>query len=448
MSTICLRNRFLIAMCVAGIGLALCSYGYAQPEGEMRILDLRDCLNLAIQHSPEVTISLEDVQLSLAEEKQREAQFYPSANVDVSYGSIERDRTDPGDENTLLESGLTVRQPLFTFGRLNSDLRSAQASTKHFHSELAENRHLVQAEVINNYFALLMAKEIMRIREEAVRLAEAHLEKVRGFFQLTALKKVSLLRAEVFLQSLQIQSVNAVYTVDDRKNRLRVLMGIPQKEDFDIAGATIGGEIHGQFASDLLGPIADNHPLLDKYRYDILSKQEQINSLEASRYPQIGFFARYERRDEIFDFDETLQPEDEWNVGLTLGWDLFDLFTAQYERSRIEAQARAVDGEAELARDQIRETIDNQRNNIALLQKQIDYYAKLKEMLEESYDLVEQGYYAGVYGHLEWESTFRQLEDARIQLAIARRNLEKSRLLLLWATGNSLAGPQAPGEMP
>src|SRR5499426_3838834 len=95
-------------------------------------LTLEQCLERALTYSPDVTEAQAEIRIAESQLAQAKAGRLPRATftsinglVNGAQGNAVTGRTDNGDIGPFTKGELEVVQPLYTFGRLASEIRAA-----------------------------------------------------------------------------------------------------------------------------------------------------------------------------------------------------------------------------------------------------------------------------------------------------------------------------------
>src|SRR5690606_30470976 len=113
-----------------------------------------------------------------------------------------------GRENAWIAAA-TLNQPLFAGGRIVSGVQLAQHGEAAAEASLREARADVALQVRQAYYGALLAQEAESIVEASVELAQQHLDRVRLLLETGQASELDALRAEVELENLRPQLVQA-----------------------------------------------------------------------------------------------------------------------------------------------------------------------------------------------------------------------------------------------
>jgi outer membrane protein TolC len=209
---------------------------------EERIVDLDECINIALQNHPDFFLSLEDNKKSIAE--YRVAKSLRSVIVDGEIKTIETDKDDdetkssdvkvPGkDTNIGLFAGLTVSYNLYD---AKKDFIEENAKTNIDISKLKsqKTRNEVLLEVKNAYYGYLLSKNTLKIREEINKKYRKKSDLAKQLFEQGSRPILDVSKAEVDMADSQLQYEKAKN--NERKTKLSLFhsMGLEEVESLSI----------------------------------------------------------------------------------------------------------------------------------------------------------------------------------------------------------------------
>jgi outer membrane protein len=227
--------RFLASALLA----ALCaSVAWAQlPAGP---LTLSEAVRLALERNPEVLIARD--QLAELEGKITEvrAEAFPQVSLE-GYGLRMR---DPGILNSgsfdnvppdfrallipqstnLFDYGVTVKQPLYTAGKIRTAIKLALEGRREKEAALEVVRQSVAYRVFQAFHDLLLAQANLEVVRETYRQREQHLEQVRSRFANGVATEVDLLRSQVSLANTEPELIRAENSIRQARSALNNLI--------------------------------------------------------------------------------------------------------------------------------------------------------------------------------------------------------------------------------
>jgi outer membrane protein len=235
------RYRFLPGLL---IGLLLTGVMEAVAASPGQRLTLEQCLERALTYSPDVNEAQTEISIAESQLAQAKAGRLPQASftsingiVNGAKGNAVTGRTDNSDLGPFSRGELEIVQPLYTFGRLSSEILAASRGVEAKRAATQSTRDATIASVKELYYNLLLSRQVKELLDEvrenftkALSTAEKRIEAGES-----TITQPDLLKLRIGLASI----TREVYTLDRAivVTRLALLrqVGIPLTDDVDIA---------------------------------------------------------------------------------------------------------------------------------------------------------------------------------------------------------------------
>lgn len=314
-----------------------------------------------------------------------------------------------------------------------------EAARYNFSEEQADIRLRVQ----EAYIQALLAGELVTISSAAIEQARAFLEEEQLRLRAGRASDLEVMRAEVELENLRPQVVQAQNALEVAVLNLKRLANIPFEQPLALTTPLT-----------LPGPEAARAPEIDaeavtSNRASVLAAQEQVRlreaqvRLERAGYlPSVAATAGYGRQlfaEGIFDLSGTWRPD--FTVGIGVQIPIFDGF----RRSASVQQARVALSQAEYQLAQLQEVVQLQleqaRGERERARSLIEARQRTVEQAERVYDLTTLQYDEGVTTQLD-------VANARLALLSARSNLVQALADFYLADANLIRAQVSPGAQP
>ncbi|HEX7090299.1 MAG TPA: TolC family protein [Longimicrobiales bacterium] len=329
-----------------------------------------------------------------------------------------------GNENTWI-AGLSVSQPVFTGGRISSAISAAESAAEAARAGLEETRADVALEVKRAYYDALLASRSAEIVELSAELAREHLEQVRLRLEAGRASELEALRAEVELENLMPQLVQARNQRDVAMLNLKRLINLPADADIVLTTELDAQTSNGTDLVAIELPTPEQAEELLRRRAAVRAAQEQVAMREeqvdiarAAYLPTIALTGNLTRQafpDGTFGFPGGDDWRDDWSVGFAVQLPLFQGFKRGADVAAAKAQVR----QAELQLSQLREGLileyRQARSELERAQAQVAAASRTVEQAERVYELTELRYREGLATQLD-------VSDARLALQQARIN--------------------------
>lgn len=352
-------GRFSI---VTVLVLSLVSTAFSQ---EKLTLTLQESIELALSQNPSYLAAEERVQGAESKIREAMAGFFPSLSVSglrtlkEKIMVLEFPSFIPGEPPQRVELDFTrdyqasfsLSIPLFMGGQLKSGFK--QAKYNHLSSEESrrQSEHMTVFNTKRAFYGYLLAKEFVRVAEDAVSVAEKHLKNVQTMYEVGMSSKFDLLRSEVQLANLKPQLIKAKNNVKVAELNLKTILGVDQEREIEIKGQLI----YSPYEPDLekaLQRAVQNRPELQQFNYQKMMATEVLKMSRGSRYPTVAITGSFNLWADEFNFQE-----DTWQsyyaVNLAVSVPLFRGLTSAAQI----AQSKSMIREIELGRKGLEDMI-------------------------------------------------------------------------------------------
>lgn len=390
-------------------------------------LDLQKAIQIALEKNTEIRVAKLEVDKS--EEKLRETRsgLFPNIEANGQYqryiekpviflppGSPFGEVLEIGSNNSYLGT-IGARVPIFSMG-LYDGIGVASKSV-----ELnSENLRFTEIATINNvkkaFNSVLLAREFKDVINQSLQNSLDQLENVKRLNKQGVASDYDLLRAEVQVENLRPQVIQAENNYEISKENLKVLIGLKSEQEINILDEF---DFDGQYDISLqqyLDDVMKNNPQLA-----ILNKQEEIAnraiSLEKSAYfPSLSAFGNYQYQAQSDDFKfSDYKWVSTFVVGLQLQIPIFNGFKTP---ARVE-QANITLNQLEEQRQGLTEALKTQLQNVVYVIEQtiirIKGQDKNIEQAQQGYEIARTRFENGLGTQLE-------VNDAELALRQARLN--------------------------
>jgi len=304
-------------------------------------LTLAACIRTALERNPQTRGSWQSARAAAARVGEERAAYLPDVGLraEAARGkSVALDSDKESDPRNSYTAGIDVSYLLFDGGARRARVEGAEAAL--IEAGFRHNTKLqdIALAVEASYYEHLGAQWLLKVAEETVRRTRYQLELARARHESGVVTRADVLRAETQRADAQVQHVQARNGVRISHGRLAHAMGIPVHSTFEIA------ELPGDVQQDELPRIerlfdeaARQRPELQAALARIETIRAQVAEGKAAYWPTLSAEASAGRRDTDF-----VPEREEWAVGLTVAFPLFDGFE---RRNRVK-RARADLGKA------------------------------------------------------------------------------------------------------
>jgi outer membrane protein TolC len=386
-----------------------------------RELGLEEAVNIGLENAPLIVARVGDYVAAQQRVNQALAPLLPQLFGSGNYGRLRSISTISGAANytDFGSASVTASQLLFDFGRTWAAKDVAKSNAQAL-KEVLEAQKLDIAQLVKTqYFTLLLSKRLVQVNLAALDRAEVNLRSAQGFFQVGTQPKSFVTRAEVDVANARVNVIRAQNAVNLARVALNTAMGIAVNAPTEVRDLLA----YQQFPTNreqLVSEALRNRPEYRQVKAQADAADAAVRQTFRDFFPNLFGSGTYGITGvtgaPAFNSRSTngfIDSGNEWNVGLTLNWTIFDGGgkVARYKEAKanLEAsQARVRDTEL-----QIWQNVEQSYLNLGEAEERIGAAQKAVESAEENYQLARGRFDAGVANIIE-------LTDAQLALTQAQ----------------------------
>jgi outer membrane protein len=415
-------------------------------------LNLEKCLKIALDVSPAVGISREQLSSSRTGVMQGYANFLPNANaslwaghsflgpspgvqVDAQGRPIQQAGFDYERYSFSLGSQLT----LWDWGASYKQLSEAKSTAQAAGYDLEYTKDLVTAYVIREYYDLVRQSRLRVVQEEAVEASKRNLEQVEAFYRIGSRTKADLLQARVNLANAELTLLNAQNAEALAETRLKSRLNKPLDEPIEV-DESLEFEVKDADLNTEVQYMLEPRSVRRARRRRVPAPRSGLTAAENRRYPSIAGSFSYGWNDRVFAEDANFFKQNySWSIGVFLNYDIFDRFQTKANIGNAKAQKRIAEYNLQQAKlDAILE-VKQIVLNIEQARERLDLASQTVAHAEENLRLAEERYRVGAGTILETIEASASLTSAQASLIEARVDYLINRADLSRATGRPIA---------
>ena len=391
---------------------------------EKMTLTLDDTIRLALSQNPYHLASGERVQAAKAIVREAAANFFPTLNaqglhtLDEKVFSLEFPDPITGKPQRVTmdftrdyQFSLSLSLPLFTGGRLISGFKQAKYNLLSTEEGARQSENTTVFNAKTAFYGCLIAKEFVKVAEEAVEVAEKHLKNVKSLHEVGMASKFDMLRSEVRVANLKPQLIKARNNLEIAKLGLKALLGIDLSQSLEIKGELIY-EAYEPDLEECLAKALRNRPEVSQLNYQKQMAEETVKLARAADFPTVALSGTYN-----FWADKLNFQKDTWQsfyaINLVLSVPIFNGFSAS---ARV-AQSKAVIRELELTRKGLEKTVGFEVRrailNLKEAKESLLSQEKNVEQAQESLRIAELNFSEGLATTLDVSSAQAALSQAK-----------------------------------
>ena len=385
-----------------------------------RELTIEEAVNIGMENAPKIVARIGDYVASQQRVNQALAPLLPQLSASGGYGRARQLTRITGRafHDDFGSASVTASQLLFDFGRTWAAKDVAKLSAEAVKEVLETQKLDISQLVKTQYYTLLLSKRLVEVNVTALERAEVNLCSAQGFFQVGTQPKSFVTRAEVDVANGRVNVIRAQNAVSLARVALNTAMGIAVNAPTEVKDTLA----YQQFPMDreaLVGEAIKNRPEYRQVKAQAEAADAFVRQTFRDFFPNLFGSGTYgvagvtggsanSRSTSGF-----IDSGNEWNVGLTLNWSIFDGGgkVARYKEAKanLEASVARV-RDAEL---QVWQSVEQSYLNLGEAEERIGAAGKAVESAEENYQLARGRFDAGVANIIE-------LTDAQLALTQAQ----------------------------
>ncbi|MDI6784888.1 MAG: TolC family protein [bacterium] len=376
---------------------------------------MEQCIQHAVSHNPGLLSARQDVEIAESGRKQAKSAQLPGVTGSFSFQDYENlpiivtgfGEFPIGWKETY-DMQVSITQPLYTWGKITKSIQQAKNQVEIAQQSYYQQEQSLIYSVKQAFYNVLLSQELVRVNQQAVAVAEAHLKNAQSHFRAGTVSNYEVLRAEVEVANTKPELIKSKNGLKLAYANLNTFLGRQESNFLDITG--------GLEPSDLSGGSRSRYPwisyatatslaFLNRPDWKIVLLTEKINELAipiaaSGTKPTVSLIGVHYRKSDSL--DAALGGWNHYSSAiLGVSWSLYDGWAT---KAKV-AQARSNRVKTGYQKEQLALTIRLEVEQ-AILELQsaeeiIISQQKTIEQARESLRLAESRYKNGVGTHLE-----------------------------------------------
>jgi outer membrane protein len=341
---------------------------------------------------------------------------------------------------------LDAYQPLFSFGRLSTAVKAANAQEDAEANDRRNTRHQLQMQVLDAYYRYMTAKAYLGTLESSVKRFRETQAFLESNFRMGAGIRANVLRALTALKSLEPQRINAERDAEAARMHLNRLLGreLTAPLELDTTDVLAMEAIPEQPDAKALEEVVGNRPDVRQMALTRKSMEGRARYVKMLYLPSLGATGKIGvtafDTDQLFEFEKNK----EWSFGVGLNWNLFDGGAKLAKARQTESQARQLRLNEQMVRKAALVQIESAYRDYRASDTALAAAEQAVAAAREAQAMLSQDFRAGkgqITDLLETEEALRQSEFGVLN---ARYMKVRSQGALRLALGKGLITEEAP----
>lgn len=329
------------------------------------------------------------------------------------------------DFNTRLE----VMIPVWNGGKVTSYQDQAKAMVKSAdHADTATQQFLTFT-VYQAYQGVHTARAYIEVANQAVKASEAYVHTTQNLVEQGIVVMSELLTAKVHLAEAQTALMQAQKQEEVALEGLKILMGIPASEQFDV-GPDVSVTMAADSLEDVLAMSMTANPQLDAHREQAQSAVAAVDAVRADNYPSFNLMARNDWNDDSLGFNSSA-----YTVAGVVSWKLTDFGATSSAVDRAAAAANEQKASVRSQENRLKLEVLTAWKSLQVSIKQGDSQRGAVGQAEEAQRLVMKRYEGGIATMTEVLVSQAQLDKVRADLVKTEYEINIYKAQLRLASG-------------
>lgn len=331
--------------------------------------------------------------------------------------------------------GLTLEQSIWDWS-LGPARAAARLGRKATAAEVESARTDVALRARRAYYDVLEARELVRVQEQALAQAKSRLEQVRDFYEAGTTSEFDLLTAQVEVENVRPDVIDARNRLELDRNRLKRVTGISLEREITLSDSfpEPGADRRGE--SEYVKTALERRPDLRSQRLTVDLQHQNVVSEERSDLPDLALTASLQRRGASSEF---IPPQEDFSQTATAGFSFsVPLFDGRERAGRVQ-QARAAQNREQYRLRQLEENIrlEVQQAHQALTsaRQRVEATTASVERAERALEIAQTRFQNGLSTQVELNDAELAATRARTNRAEALHDYAVARAELMAATG-------------
>jgi outer membrane protein len=382
-------------------------------------LNLDECLESAYEKNKTLLQLEERTNSAKYQIDEARSSFYPQFSFSGSYtrlGELPSYDVGGGTKFTLgtennYNLSLSYQQPLFTWGKIQAGYDISKYNFSLTREEYRKIKQDIKFNVLSLFYNILLAKELIKVREESIARIEDHLRTVQERYDKGYASEFEVLRVKVQLANAKPPLTQAKNLYQLTMNNLKNILGISLTDSVNLEG-TLDFE-----------PIEVKQSQAEKFAFKNRSElksifhqkrigQEALIIAKATNKPNLLGSANYEYKRPFYSKDEW---ETDWNLTFLVNIPIFDGFLTRSKIRQARSDLKQLDIAEEQVQDFIKLEINQAISDLTLAEENILSQVENVKQAKESLRIAKVQYQQGMITNLEEM-------DTELALTIAETN--------------------------
>ncbi len=436
-------KRLSLVVCL----FAISQVGHAQQESQSTLnLDLTTALKIAHDNNPTIKIAELEIQRVDYAKKEALGNLLPSLSASGQYtNSIMKSVMFMPESFSAMMGGqkymeigyknsytgtVSAALPLVNFS-LWEQIKSKQNEIDLILEQARASKIDMTKQVKDAYFAVLLAKNSLKVLERSINNAKETLKTTQTSFEQGVVSEYDLIRAKVQVNNLNPTYISAKNGLELAILQLKMILSLPQDQEIVFV------ENLEDFSDRIISVsaaeserAANNNSDIRQLDLNIVSLKHSLRMINSQHLPSLSAFGQYSYQTQADDFKFA---DYNWvgsaAVGLQLSIPIFNGRTVVNKAKQLKISLQELELQKQYASDGIELQIQSAINSMKAAQEQLLVNKDAINQAERGYEIAKVRYQTGT-------GTILELNDSELSMTQANLNYQQSLYDFLTAQTN------------
>jgi outer membrane protein len=402
---------------------------------EKKIVNLEQAITLGVNHSNQIKLDSLNFKIANAKLSHSKANQLPQVSLSANYIRIS-DNITPftvrfPTGNVVLNpqilnqsyNAVQVRQLIWAGGKLKNANKIAELDKKAVDFDIATSKNDVRYQIASIYYNLYATKQTKKIIEANIELLNNQKNDANNFVKQGIILENEVLKIDLAISNLETNLSDIENTILFYKNNLSILTGLNTTID-------ISEELPSNTVQELSLDNAVSNALKNRSEIKGLSVREEqatiAKKITNSNYlpilSGIGSYNYDQPNIRVFPNQETFTGT--WYAGVSLNWNLTDLFTNKNKIKESKFSIDKVNTSINQIKEGIQIEVNADYNNFQLAKHKIEIAKKAVTQATENFRVEQNKFNANNTTASEFLNANALLVNAKINLTTAISNAD------------------------
>jgi outer membrane protein TolC len=327
------------------------------------------------------------------------------------------------------QTSLKLSVPIYNGGKISGMKSRAEALLRAAQSGDRAAKQQLILQVVTAYAGIDAAHAFVKVTQQAVEAAKSYRDLSNKMYLQGVVSKSDLLKSEVNLGDIQLRHQQALDQLADAKDGLRIVMGVPRNQHFEINELIRINKLSGTL-EEARNLALRNNPQILAIDQQIDAARSGVSSARSVYKPHVNLMAQQDWNSENLGI-----KNDSYTVGAVLNWKILDFGARSGQVDRAVAGLNATQSKQQMAINTLMSQVGKTWRAAQLAEYRLDLKKLAISQSEEATRLEKLRYAQGISTMTNLLQTHAELDKSRAEYVQAQYELILQRATLLMTTG-------------